>query len=159
MILKGINIPTILIVSTEIDQRGSLKKETKSFTLLYTNIRLSARSKAHAAAASLWIYWISGGAGHPLVTCCPPRINFCIGQWVIVHRSAHLARLRATCLHRQPRGEVALIVRCQIRWTVWIDRSELPSVSQFCPIALDVYACTSRIHCADRRVVRRTTDG
>lgn len=102
----------------------------QSAGFLTTNIRLSARSKAHAAAASLWIYWISGGAGHPLVTCCPPRINFCIGQWVIVHRSAHLARLRATCLHRQPRGEVALIVRCQIRWTVWIDRSELPSLSQ-----------------------------
>lgn len=30
MILKGINIPTILIIPTEIDQRGSLKKEAKS---------------------------------------------------------------------------------------------------------------------------------
>lgn len=36
MILKGINIPTILIVSTEIDQRGSLKKEAKSFTRAVT---------------------------------------------------------------------------------------------------------------------------
>lgn len=59
---------------------------TKHVPHLYPLLSAAYLHRGLRRMLPLWIQWISGGAGHPLVTWahCYPHINFCIGQWVIV---------------------------------------------------------------------------